>query len=187
MGENIYWYNLPNGDGITVTTYMHPDPREWSEGLIVSVRAKNHNATVVVDRPLDPEQARNLVDHLVEWRSKHQTKYAAEGLKEALAEMPDEGCDEDFDPKPTGLDLIAAERRRQIEEEGWSLEHDQGHANGELAEAAACYASLENRSLHEWPWGSMAWKPSPENRIRELAKAGALIAAELDRLLGVES
>ena len=31
----------------------------------------------------------------------------------------------------------------------------------------------------DWTW----WKPSPNDRIRELSKAGALIAAEIDRIL----
>jgi hypothetical protein len=34
--------------------------------------------------------------------------------------------------------------------------------------------------------GGVWYKPSPENRIRELEKAGALIAAEIDRLLRLE-
>lgn len=35
-----------------------------------------------------------------------------------------------------------------------------------------------------WPytWAEKWWKPSPGDRIRELEKAGALIAAEIDRL-----
>lgn len=36
-----------------------------------------------------------------------------------------------------------------------------------------------------WPWSDEKWNPEPDNRIRELAKAGALIAAEIDRLLGL--
>lgn len=38
----------------------------------------------------------------------------------------------------SGIDLIAAERQRQIEEEGWTPDHDDQHTNGELALAAAC-------------------------------------------------
>ena len=34
-----------------------------------------------------------------------------------------------------------------------------------------------------WPWNVVWWKPTPDDRIRELAKAGALIAAEIDRLI----
>jgi len=105
----------------------------------------------------------------------------------------------------TGIERIAAERKRQIEKEGWTLEHDDFHDNGQLATAGACYAisdylrgreitfvtplgkntlSLENAL---WPWAWEWWKPTPENRIRELEKAGALIAAEIDRLLRLEA
>lgn len=79
-----------------------------------------------------------------------------------------------------GLAVIAAERKRQVEAEGWTPEHDDEHATGELANAAVCYA-LGRRTVW-WPWSLDWWKPSPDNRIRELAKAGALIAAEIDRL-----
>ena len=34
-----------------------------------------------------------------------------------------------------------------------------------------------------WPWNGSYWKPTPDDRIKELTKAGALIAAEIDRLL----
>lgn len=32
------------------------------------------------------------------------------------------------------------------------------------------------------PWDNEWWKPSPDDRKRELVKAGALIAAAIDRL-----
>jgi hypothetical protein len=38
------------------------------------------------------------------------------------------------------------------------------------------------RIKHAVPWGESWWKPTPEDRVRELVKAGALIAAEIDRL-----
>ncbi len=78
-----------------------------------------------------------------------------------------------------GVGLIAAERRRQVEAEGYTAEHDAGHAT-ELAMAAACYAipTLSGRGL--WPWAPDYWKPTPGDRVRELVKAGALIAAAID-------
>lgn len=91
-------------------------------------------------------------------------------------------------PQPSvgdGVSLIAAECKRQVEVEGWKPEHDDSHTSGELAIAAACYASVGNSRLAilaHWPWGLRWWKPTAENRIRELEKAGALIAAEIDRL-----
>lgn len=95
----------------------------------------------------------------------------------------------------TGIELIAEERQRQIEVEGFDSAHDQEQDKGELAAAAAAYAFApfmkgEIRGGYKtppapmWPeyWLAKWWKPSPENRIRELQKAGALIAAEIDRL-----
>jgi len=100
------------------------------------------------------------------------------------------------DLPPTGLELIIAERERQITQEGWTKEHDAEHTKGQLAMAAACYAfdavSLPTidakRFINEnWPWSWEWWKPTPDDTVRQLTKAGALIAAEIDRLqrLGV--
>jgi hypothetical protein len=87
-----------------------------------------------------------------------------------------------------GIELIAAERRRQVEAEGWTPEHDDEHGRGELARAAACYALPHGlrpirRPPADWPWDDEWWKPTSKDRLRELVKAGALIAAEIDRLL----
>lgn len=86
----------------------------------------------------------------------------------------------------TGIELISEERKRQIEVEMFDAEHDKDQSIGELANAASCYAMepcirpAELPPCH-WPWLDF-WKPTPDNRIKELAKAGALIAAEIDRL-----
>lgn len=110
----------------------------------------------------------------------------------------------------SGIELIAAERARQISVEGWTPEHDDEHDGAEMATAAACYAlpgrqrqmekaciemdaargladppmpyGINVRVPRIWPWDPEWWKPTPRNRIRELVKAGALIAAEIDRL-----
>ena len=85
----------------------------------------------------------------------------------------------------TGIELIAAERERQIKTENWTPEHDDTHEAEEMLQAAICYcahaATYEiNLSDVPWPWPQEWWKPS--NPIRDLTKAGALIAAEIDRL-----
>lgn len=86
--------------------------------------------------------------------------------------------------KKTGIELIAEERQRQIKEEGWTLEHDKQWKHEELAEAAACYAHPFRSSVNlNWPFDKSWWKSTPQDRIKELQKAGALIAAEIDRLL----
>lgn len=93
--------------------------------------------------------------------------------------------------KPTGVELIDRERTRQLKVEGYTPHHDQAHTGGELAIAAACYALPDPIRYvggaafigpRYWPWSARFWKPTPHNRIHELAKAGALIAAEIDRL-----
>jgi hypothetical protein len=91
----------------------------------------------------------------------------------------------------TGIELIAAERKRQIEEEGWTAGHDDQHKDGELAKAAASYAYphegyVYNRRAALWPWADEWYRPTPDNRIRELVKSGALVVAEIDRLLRLE-
>ncbi len=119
--------------------------------------------------------------------------------------------------KPDGVQLIAEERKRQMEVEGWTPEHDDEHSNGELALAAVCYAYPAPRPLEIkklWPWDWEWWKPTPPEltehphgreqagdpifhsiepgahevaAIRDLTKAGALIAAEIDRLQRTEA
>ena len=83
-----------------------------------------------------------------------------------------------------GAELIANERKRQIEEESFDATHDSRNNNQELAYAAVCYAGRPFIKGYYWPssWDSSWWKPSPNDRIKELTKAGALIAAEIDRL-----
>jgi hypothetical protein len=113
--------------------------------------------------------------------------------------------------RANGSELITAERQRQVDIEGWTTEHDEQHKGDGLAWAAVCYAAPERvyrRSLRisggehytdPWPWDWRYDKRHPrcdhtpsvrtgpgvastETRIRELVKAGALIAAEIDRL-----
>lgn len=98
----------------------------------------------------------------------------------------------------TGAELIEAERLRQITEEGWTPEHDDAHGDGELLEAAIAYARVVElrRSGFDtvhlwqlpagvfagtgWPWARSRFKPAGD--VRDLVRAGALIAAEIDRL-----
>ena len=92
----------------------------------------------------------------------------------------------------TGAELIAAERRRQIDEEGWTAEHDDKRRAGELAGAASSYALSASLSLMSngasaitdpppfFKFGREWWKP--KDPLTDLVRAGALIAAEIDRL-----
>ena len=117
----------------------------------------------------------------------------------------------------TGIELIAEERQRQIDVEGYTKEHDMLHDEREFRNAAASYMMpnsirptldvtdkldvqpsyaviydhySSDGTLHKlrvlppyiWPWNEQSWKPTPLDRVRELVKAGALIAAAIDRL-----
>lgn len=99
--------------------------------------------------------------------------------------------------KQSGAELIAQERQRQMEQEGWTERHDDQHDRNELNIAARIYAlhaealaysesnvtfrDVRRSTPQDWPWHPDWWKPS-DNPIRDLTKAGALIAAEIDRL-----
>lgn len=86
---------------------------------------------------------------------------------------------------PAARDIVA-ERRRQVEVEGWTAEHDEEHDGGELAIAGACYAMRSDRVggghdiPKQWPWDRKWWKP--KDKRRDLVRAAALILAEIERL-----
>ena len=112
-----------------------------------------------------------------------------------FVKLPYEGRPERY--IKSGVEQIAEERNRQILKEGWTPEHDDEHTENQLANAAATYAMDSDcrEALINligdckllgvpptWPFDDSYYKPSPEDRIKELRKAGALIAAEIDRL-----
>jgi hypothetical protein len=93
----------------------------------------------------------------------------------------------------SGTILIFNERARQRETEGWDSAHDDQLVQGELVQAAIAYAlatpadcccvggMAENTEAFAWwPWNITNWKP--KDRLSNLVRAGALIAAEIDRL-----
>lgn len=93
-------------------------------------------------------------------------------------------------PGAGGAERILEERHRQIRIEGFKPEDDQVYENGELAKAALAYLSKAldyDPGVRQWPrtWRLSFWKPSVD-KVRNLEKAGALIAAEIDRLLNKE-
>jgi hypothetical protein len=97
-------------------------------------------------------------------------------------------------PLSDGAALIGAERARHVTEEGYDAEHDAGHAS-ELIGAAREYAALARFEMWnpdlahpeliapqiEWPWHRDYFKPTGDV-VRDLTKAGALIAAAIDSL-----
>lgn len=111
----------------------------------------------------------------------------------------------------SGIELIAEERQRQIEIEGWTDAHDKQHDGGELSAAAACYAVNKHEQkirvqihlpaesdffVNDGDRGDRRLRPEgwydgfpfeqdkrdKHDRIKSLQIAGGLIAAEIDRL-----
>lgn len=97
-----------------------------------------------------------------------------------------------------GAVLIARERLRQVTEEGYTLDMDaEDNTDEQLAIAAMLYVAptLSCLTSEQWPWDPATDKRprlagnlldnntlSTPDRIRQLEKAGAFIAAEIDRL-----
>lgn len=96
----------------------------------------------------------------------------------------------------SGIEAIAAERKRQIEVEGWTPDHDDEHTDESLALVAALYAApfqlfsmeMDGDTWFQfedpWPtsWDEGYDKRDHFDRRMRLVVAGALIAAEIDRL-----
>ena len=108
----------------------------------------------------------------------------------------------------TGIELIAEERQKQIDVKGYDANHDSHHNFEELTNAAKTYinaAFLTTKSNEMgnssesatawkeynepfewkylklgWPWEEESFKPTTP--LQDLVKAGALIAAAIDRL-----
>ncbi len=90
----------------------------------------------------------------------------------------------------TGIELIAEERREQIEKHGRTIESDvRFNSHGELADAAVATLDYDSGYSSIFP---LKWDEKIVDHIKNksffdrLIIAGALIAAELDRLQEVE-
>jgi hypothetical protein len=84
-----------------------------------------------------------------------------------------------------GVELIRKERMEQLEKHRFSIDHDKGYKYGELADLAQ-YAMTGDliyypNNMSTYYVGSIRRK----ERIEQLAIAGALIAAEIDRILSI--
>jgi len=116
-----------------------------------------------------------------------------EGLYYPLRQgCPDSTNSPDSPKVRSGVALIAEERARQIAQEGYTAEHDAKHGVTELARAGAAYAlcatelNTPAQLLEVWPWDYCDLKPSGDGPLKDLVRAGALIAAAIDRQLKLE-
>lgn len=93
------------------------------------------------------------------------------------------------------MQAVVAERFRQVEQEGWSTDHDDEHSRGQLAQAGAAYLLGPDRQTFTdyeadeelrvvsgrlvWPWDYEWWKP--QDFRRNLVRGTALAIAEGER------
>lgn len=84
----------------------------------------------------------------------------------------------------SGVELIAEERKRQIEQKGYNEQHDLEESVGSLAMLGVAYAysGIGDRmaAIKACPISLPFFKPKTAER--DLVRAGAMIAAAIDRL-----
>jgi hypothetical protein len=175
----------------------------WAHQEILALRARNaaltsappqlrelrevaHAAWHALDEGEDCGDGRHIIDDVSDLNAalkalcgdEDDIHYALEPIDAMIAALASSGS------PASGMEEavleVVAERRRQVEAEGWALEHDDKHTDGALAKAATCYASVYPLGACYWPWDLKWWKP--KDRRRNLVKAGALILAEIERI-----
>lgn len=80
-----------------------------------------------------------------------------------------------------GAEAIRKERSRQVMSEGYDMKHDERHEPEKFIQAAVAYllsAVGNDEAAGEWPFDAEFFKP--KDKIRDMERAGALIAAGLD-------
>jgi hypothetical protein len=133
----------------------------------------------------DRETARMIEAVLLEWDQEREAAIRVAGRIATLLASRREGCS-------TAAADVLAERRRQVEAEGYNSTHDDQHEFGEIALAAVCYLLPEaerdiepegwDRTIGErfWPWDWKCW--NPKDRRSDLVRGCALGIAEIERL-----
>lgn len=192
MSDEIGWLIERNPE-VGDTAWWLGTRYGWARDADMAVRFSRKVDAVRVIESMNWSKTAHATEHL--WLSGHAVKVHRQGAGQAGYDraLTDIGY-------TVSVGMIAAERRRQVEQESWNSHHDDGHVNGELALAAACYAidaagrasfalpvergsieiSIDSVRLH-WPFSWEWWKSS--SPLRNLVKSGALISAEIDRRL----
>ena len=144
---------------------VYGTPAAFSEALIDLAAAPHAAAKAEGEWDGDPE-AEACID-----------LYLVMGESVTIPDMPSQAV----------LDVVS-ERRRQIEVEDWTPQHDDEYVSGELVAAAGAYAleaTFGGRARNVWfarlwPWHVEWWKPKDQRR--DLVRAAALIIADIERI-----
>lgn len=176
LGKNVTG-DAQIGEALGLASMMEIEGKESISGTPGKQHTDYHRALAISEVP--------AVDECLRAFKENGDEDGAVALVQAILASQQLGA---IDPVTrTGVWYIAQERIRQVTVEGWDAAHDAEHAPGELAIAGACYAlegatALTHHFLTAmWPWGKEWWKP--KTPMRNLARAGALIAAEIDNRL----
>ncbi|MFG8861581.1 hypothetical protein ACEPU5_21370 [Pseudomonas aeruginosa] len=142
------------------------------------VKASGDSAQAQHSVPIAPQLKRALglvVAALEADGDRPTSKYALSELKKVLAAAPGKEV-------PQAWIDVQAERRRQVEAEGWTPEHDDLYCAAELPRAAAAYilSGANDEAPAIWPFVAKWWKP--RDARANYVRAGALILAEIERL-----
>lgn len=157
------------GDMLEVAETERASLRKMIEG-VAALLDQHHRDSAGLHKLCDARnQARRTAEY---WKAEHAA------ANKRIAQL------ESQEASAAARDVLA-ERRRQVEQEGWTTGHDDGHSFGQMATAAACYAAFTGAypagdPCKYWPWAAAWWKPTDPRR--NLVKAGALILAEIERL-----
>lgn len=124
-----------------------------------------------VEVPATPESIKSAIDYLQsEWDGAEIRATEIEQQNKALRDALD-----------GGVALIAQKRASQTSKHNWTPGHDDEHTDGSLAVQAAILACKETDATVVDQLDRSPWSILSETRIDELAVAGALLAAEIDR------
>ncbi|EPO9974865.1 TPA: DNA cytosine methyltransferase [Pseudomonas aeruginosa] len=180
------------------------DPEEYADMYMLCEKVNERIVGELRAHIADLEEARDsrVADRLATLDRLTQERDAALANVDALAvQVLKLGGTISFDYHPVAQAVqvpqawldVQAERRRQVEAEGWTPEHDDEHACDEIA-AFACFYAMPP-AARDWDASSTGygdtlgeailpegWEPKTGDRRRDLVKACALALAEIERL-----
>lgn len=179
----LYWQVTDKNDAIMQNQFCWCQGDHAANAHFIAA-ARDLVPALLADRDALRRENENLrqIERNVQAAREHEYKRAEDALAEIkrLKAQP-------VTVQDAAVSDVLAERARQISAEGWTPEHDDANSDGEMAQAAACYAlnaaGWKTEALRGcWPIKWMAAWFKPTDHRRDLVKSGALILAEIQRL-----
>lgn len=178
-GVYAYWVDLPEEGSVSIEI----EAESIAAGATASVNGPTGQEPVAY---VNGDELDNMLDDrtaiIQSARSGHRATPLYAGPVSATPASAAQPGERDAALSKATADVLS-ERRRQIENENWSAEHDDRYSHSQLPRAAAAYAFPELtavQGLHVWPWADSWWKPR-EPRFN-CVRAAALLIAEIERM-----